>query len=87
MTRNTFKWSKEYQNLFDTIKLIISKKTMLYYLNYNLPFSVFSNASDKQLGTHMIQINDISIDLYNMEIVLKQDYYPVLFYICKLNHF
>ena len=88
LTENVpFQWEEKHQQVFDIIKATLAKKTMLYYPNYNLPFLIFPNASDKQLGGHVTQINTTNIDFTNVNEVLQQDHHSLLFYTCKLSNY
>ena len=72
LTGNTpFVWSKECQTAFDTIKATMAKAAILYYPNYSLPFLIFPDASEKQLGAHISQIDTASRDYSNIEQVLE----------------
>ena len=44
------KWTKEAQNSFKKIKAIVAKQIMLAFPDYNKPFTVYTDASDYQLG-------------------------------------
>ena len=57
MTGNntSFKWKEIHQKAFDQIKAIISKSTLLLYPNHNLPFDIYTDASDFQLGGAIFQ--------------------------------
>ena len=44
-------WSKEYQKAFETIKKLVSRETLLSYLNFNEPFKIHTDASKLQLGS------------------------------------
>ena len=48
-------WSDECQHAFDTIKAILSSDMLLRYPNHNKPFHVYTDASDLQFGTIIIQ--------------------------------
>ena len=48
-------WSKEYQKVFDTIKKLISRDTLLSSPNFNEPFEINTDASNLQLGSVISQ--------------------------------
>lgn len=50
-----FKWTEVEQKAFDEIKRKITKDTMLTYPNFNKPFDVHTDASDKQIGAVISQ--------------------------------
>ena len=55
LTGNTpFVWSEEFQKAFDTMKATMAKAATLCYPNHALPFLMFPNASEKQLGALII---------------------------------
>ena len=50
-----FKWTDLEQKAFDDIKKHITKDTLLTYPNFNKPFDVHTDASDKQIGAVISQ--------------------------------
>ena len=50
-------WSAECQQAFDTIKVILSSDVFLRYPDHNKPFHVYTDASDLQIGTGIVQDN------------------------------
>ena len=50
-------WSKGCQNVFDTIKKLISRDTLLFYPNFNELFMIYADTSKLQLGA-VISQND-----------------------------
>ena len=60
---------------------------MLHYQNCNLPFLVFPDASDKQLGAHGSQIENKNADFTNVAEVLKQNHHPVSHHSRKMNDY
>ena len=48
-------WNKECQKVFDSIKKLVSRETMLSYPNFNEPFKIYDDASKLQLGSLIIQ--------------------------------
>ena len=51
-------WSNECQKVFDTIKLLFSRETLLYYPNFNELFGIHTDASILQLGAVISQYNN-----------------------------
>ena len=50
-----YRWKKEHQEAFEEMKRIITKETLLAYLNFNKPFHIHTDASDVQLGACISQ--------------------------------
>ena len=50
-----FKWGKEEQKAFETIKMIMSKETLLTYPDFSKEFHIYTDASDLQLGAVIMQ--------------------------------
>ena len=50
-----FYWTPRQQQAFDQIKAIIAKETMIYYPDHNLPFEIYTDASNYQLGAVVMQ--------------------------------
>ena len=48
-------WSAECQHAFEPIKAILSSDVLLRYPDHNKPFHVYTDASDLQLGTVIVQ--------------------------------
>ena len=48
-------WSAECQQAFDTIKAILSSDMLLHYPDHNKPFHVYTDGSNLQLGTVIVQ--------------------------------
>ena len=53
--RAKWKWSKECQKVFDTIKKLVSRETLLFYPNFNKPFEIHTDASKLQLRSVISQ--------------------------------
>ena len=52
-----WKWTEMEQKAFDKMKDILSKEVMLSYPDFNKPFTVHTDASDKQIGAVISQNN------------------------------
>ena len=50
-----WKWTAVEQKAFDDLRKIISKETLLSYPDFNKPFEIYTDASDKQLGSVISQ--------------------------------
>jgi hypothetical protein len=44
-------WETKHQKAFKEMKALMAADVPLAYLNYNLPFEIFTEASNYQLGT------------------------------------
>jgi RNase H-like domain found in reverse transcriptase len=45
-----FKWTEQCQKSFEDIKKIVAQEVLLNYHNFNVPFNIFTDASEKELG-------------------------------------
>ena len=53
--KSIFEWDDKCQRAFDTMKATISVETLLAYPNHNLPFQVYTDSSDYQMGAAIIR--------------------------------
>jgi len=53
--KKPFKWTNEEQQAFEEIKNHITAESLLTYPNFNKPFDVYTDASDRQLGAVILQ--------------------------------
>lgn len=74
--KKRFVWEKVHQEAFDKIKSIISKETMLNYPDFNLPFEIHTDASDRQLGAVIMQ-NGKPIAFFSRKLRPEQRRYTV----------
>jgi hypothetical protein len=51
-----FKWTDDCQHIFDELKRLLTKQTVLAYPNFAIPFEIYTDASNKQIGS-VIQQN------------------------------
>ena len=50
-----FEWKEEQQRAFEEIKAAVSKEVLLSFPDYSLPFDLYTDASDKQMGAVLMQ--------------------------------
>eukprot|EP00957_Ditylum_brightwellii_P163792 12469965-Ditylum_brightwellii.AAC.1 len=53
--KTKFVWEKEHQEAFEAMKSIMVMDAMMAYLKHNLPFQVYTDASDYHMGAVIIQ--------------------------------
>jgi hypothetical protein len=52
-----WQWTEVEQKVFETIKCIIERETLLVYPDFNMPFNIHTDASHLQLGAVIFQDN------------------------------
>ena len=52
-----FIWTTTHQQAFDSLKSLIVRDCMTHYPDHNLPFDIYTDASDLQLGAVIMQNN------------------------------
>ena len=70
-----WKWGTEEQQAFDECKRIISQETILAFPNFELPFHIYTDSSNYQLGATIIQA-DRPIAFYSRKMNSAQKRYP-----------
>ena len=65
---------EKHQKVFNAVKKIISRETLLSYPNFDKPFDIHTNASDLQLGA-VISQNNKPIAFYSRKINPAQTRY------------
>ena len=53
--KGTINWTLECQQSFDQIKALLAQEAFLQYPDHNLPFEIYADASDLQLGAAIFQ--------------------------------
>ena len=53
--KNKFEWNEKCQQAFDQMKFFLSTDVLLAYPNHNLPFEVYTDSSDYQMGAAILQ--------------------------------
>jgi hypothetical protein len=69
-----WQWSDVEQKAFETMKRIISRETLLAYPDFNKPFIIHTDASQKQLGA-VISQDDKPIAFYSRKLNPAQTRY------------
>jgi RNase H-like domain found in reverse transcriptase len=52
-----FKWTEQCQKSFEDITKIVAQEVLLNYPNFSIPFNIYTDASEKQLGAVIMQNN------------------------------
>ena len=53
--KSIFEWTNDCQHAFEEMKSLIAADTMLAYPNHNMPFHIYTDASEYQMGAAIIQ--------------------------------
>jgi hypothetical protein len=69
-----FNWTDEHQKAFENIKKIIYIEVMLTFPDFSKPFHIYTDASDKQLGT-VITEDEKPIAFYSRKLDSAQQRY------------
>ena len=79
MTSKQDKWNliKECQKAFDTIKKQVSRKTLLFYSNFNELYGIHTDSSKLQLGS-AISITDKTIAFNSRKLNANQVNYIII---------
>ena len=72
-----FEWTQECQEAFDTIKAVISQEIQFLYPDPNKPFEIYTDASNKQLGS-IIKQEDKAVAFYTRKLSPTQANYSTI---------
>ena len=75
--KRKFKWTKVEQDVFDKIKRIVARNTLLNYPDFNENFKIHTNASEFQLGV-VISQKVKPIAFYSKKLTNTQQRYTVI---------
>jgi len=75
--RNKCKWEASQDQAYKEIKALISEDIMLHFPDITKPFHLFTDASDYQLGSTIIQYGK-QIAFYSQELTLTQQCYSTI---------
>jgi hypothetical protein len=75
--KGKFNWNMEHQKAFLIMKALIAQDCMLRYPDQNKPFDIYTDASDYQLGTVIVQ-EGIPVAYYSRKLTDTQKKYTRL---------
>ena len=53
--KSKYEWTESCQTAFETTKSVMASDTLKVYPNHNLPFHIYTDSSDYQMGAMIVQ--------------------------------
>ena len=75
--KTKFEWTEACQEAFDEMKSIIATDALLTYLDQNLPFDTYIDASDYQMGAAIVQ-QGLSVAYWSHKLTTTQQNYTTM---------
>ena len=75
--KGPFIWTTTHQKAFDDMKKLMTKDILLSYPDHNLPFNIYTDASDYQLGAVIFQKNTL-VAYYSRKLSTAQQNYTTI---------
>ena len=75
--RDLFIWTIIHQKAFDDMKRLMTKDILLSYPDHNLPFNIYTDKSNYQLGAVIFQKNT-PVAYYSRKLITAQQNYTTI---------
>jgi len=89
--KQPIEWTDELERCFKEVKAVIARDTLLQFPNHNLPFDIYTDASDYQMGACIMQ-NGKPVAYFSRKLTGPQTRYTttekeLLAIVCTLNEY